>query len=261
MFNQPSVTCEAALLVALQNRRLVGSLLPDKKTVQFARTSLSYRPFSALSTGVDRDPRSIRNFAQIRAELFAFLNFWHSAIFLNLVWIRLFRPVGAIAEPWDEGDGIEWAKMAVDRVTWQWLCGMPTPALCRRRFPSHWRPPLPGGGSRTATDPVADSHQARVNEGRTEERGPEIQRINGDLHSAIKRSRVQIFDLATTLTYEGKPTAVVVALYRRLEQLTYEVNRRLWWRPSTRRAPRKKFRGGHSCRGAALSARGGAISE
>ena len=53
--------------------------------------------------------------------------------------------------------------MAVDRVTWQWLCGMPTPALCRGRLPSHWRPPLPGGSSRTATYPVADSHQARVN--------------------------------------------------------------------------------------------------
>ena len=49
------------------------------------------------------------------------------------------------------------------------------------RFPSHWRPPLPGGGSRTATYPVADSHQARVNEGRTEEREPVIQRINRDL--------------------------------------------------------------------------------
>ena len=107
---------------------------------------------------------------------------WSSILDLDLVWIRLFRPVRAIAEPWDEGDGIEWAKMAVDRVTWQWLFGMPTPALCRGRLPSHWRPPLPGGGSRTATDPVADSHQARVNEGRTEERGPVIQRINRDLN-------------------------------------------------------------------------------
>ena len=52
--------------------------------------------------------------------------------------ISLFRPLRAIAEPWDEGDGIEWAKMAVDRVTWQWLCGMPT-----RRYA--------GGGSQ-ATD-------------------------------------------------------------------------------------------------------------
>ena len=99
------------------------------------------------------------------------------------MWIRLFRTVRAIAEPWDEGDGLEWSKMAVDRVTWQWLCGMPTPALCRGRFPSHWRPPLPGGGSRTATYPVVDSHQARINEGRTEERGPVIQRINRDLRS------------------------------------------------------------------------------
>ena len=71
--------------------------------------------------------------------------------------------------------------MAVDRVTWQWLFGMPTPALCRGRLPSHWRPPLPGGGSRAATYPVADSHQARVNDGRTEERGTVIQRINRDL--------------------------------------------------------------------------------
>ena len=78
---------------------------PTKKTVQFSRTSLSYRPIAALSTGVDRNPRSIRHFAQIRAELFAFFGLWHSA---------------------------------------------------------------------------------------------------------IKRSRVQIFDLATTLTYEGEPTAVVV---------------------------------------------------
>ena len=38
---------------------------------------------------------------------------------------------------------------------------MPTPALCRGRLPSHWRPPLPGVGSRTATYPVADSRQAR----------------------------------------------------------------------------------------------------
>ena len=103
-----------------------------------------------------------------------------SGLDLDLVWIRLFRPVRAIAEPWDEGDGIEWAKMAVDRVTWQWLFGMPTPALCRGRLPSHWRPPLPGGGSRAATYPVADSHQARVNDGRTEERGTVIQRINRD---------------------------------------------------------------------------------
>ena len=72
-------TCEAALLGALRNRRLVGSLLPQK-TAQFSRTSLSYRPIAALSTGVDRRPRSIRIFAQIRAELFAFLGLWHSAI-------------------------------------------------------------------------------------------------------------------------------------------------------------------------------------
>ena len=37
-----------------------------------------------------------------------------------------------------------------------------------------------GGGSRAATYPVADSHQARVNDGRTEERGTVIQRINRD---------------------------------------------------------------------------------
>ena len=103
---------------------------------------------------------------------------------------RLFRPLRAIAEPWDEGDGKEWAKMAVDRVTWQWLCGMPTPVLCRGRFPSHSRPPLPGGGSRTATYPVAVSHQARVNEGRTEERGPVNQRISRDLEVAVSTDRL-----------------------------------------------------------------------
>ena len=101
---------------------------PTKKTVQFSRTSLSYRPIAALSNGVDRRPRSIRIFAQIRAELFAFLGLWH----------------------------------------------------CHKKVP---RPNL--------------------------------------------RSR------HSTLTYEGEPTAVVVALYRRLEQLGYEVNRRLWWWPST----------------------------
>ena len=99
MFNQPSVTCEAALLVALQNRRLVGSLLPQKKTVQFSRTSLSYRPIAALSTGVDRDPRSIRVFAQIRGEIFAFLGLWPSVIARSRVQILdlapLHRTVGA----------------------------------------------------------------------------------------------------------------------------------------------------------------------
>ena len=38
-----------------------------------------------------------------------------------------------------------------------------------------------GGGSKIATYPVADSHQARVNEGRIEEQEPVIQRINRDL--------------------------------------------------------------------------------
>ena len=72
MFNQPSVTCEAALLVALQNRRLVGSLLPQKKTVQFARTSLSYRPIAALSTGVamteGRGPKNANSSPRICAK-------------------------------------------------------------------------------------------------------------------------------------------------------------------------------------------------
>ena len=39
----------------------------------------------------------------------------------------------------------------------------------------------PGGGSRTATYPVADSHRARVNEGRTEEQGTVIGRIKRDI--------------------------------------------------------------------------------
>ena len=31
-------------------------------------------------------------------------------VWFGLVWIRLFRPFRVIAEPWDEGDGKEWAK-------------------------------------------------------------------------------------------------------------------------------------------------------
>ena len=49
------------------------------KTEEFARTS-PYRPIAALSTGVDRHPRSIRVFAQIRGEIFAFLGLRPSVI-------------------------------------------------------------------------------------------------------------------------------------------------------------------------------------
>ena len=64
--------------------------------------------------------------------------------------------------------------VAVDRMTRQWLPGLlcQTQVLCRVRSLSHCRPPLPEDGSKTATFPVADSHQARVNDGRTEEQGP-----------------------------------------------------------------------------------------
>ena len=57
MFNQPSVTCEAALLVALQNRRLVGSLLPQKKQYNFPALpypigqSLLYPPVLTVTPG------------------------------------------------------------------------------------------------------------------------------------------------------------------------------------------------------------------
>ena len=155
--------------------------------------------------------------------------FFTTDVWFGLLWIRLFRPVRAIAESWDEGDGIEWTKchviwpgdltwcdpdifynrclvwFVVDKARsghcramgwrrWDWVdqnCCRPgdlavavwdaNPGAMPGRLPSHWRPPLPGGGSRTATYPVADSHQARVNEGQTEERGPVIQRINRDL--------------------------------------------------------------------------------
>ena len=74
-------------------------LYSHKKTVQFSRTSLSYRPIAALSTGVDRDPRSIRVFAQIRGEIFAFLGLWPSVIARSRVQILdlapLYRTVGA----------------------------------------------------------------------------------------------------------------------------------------------------------------------
>ena len=97
MLNQPSVTCEAALLAALQNQMLVVSLLPQQ-TVQLSRTSLFYRSFAALSIGAYCDPRSIRNFAQVRAQLFAFLGLWLSVI-RSRVQISdlapLYRTVGA----------------------------------------------------------------------------------------------------------------------------------------------------------------------
>ena len=72
---------------------------PTKKTVQFSRTSLSYRPIAALSTGVDRGPRLIRVFAQIRGEIFAFLGLSPSVIARSRVQILdlapLYRTVGA----------------------------------------------------------------------------------------------------------------------------------------------------------------------
>ena len=80
MFNQPSVMRGSAFGSAAEPKVGWFSTPTKKKTVQFSRTSLSYRPIAALSTGVDRDPRLIRYFAQIRAELFAFLGLWHSAI-------------------------------------------------------------------------------------------------------------------------------------------------------------------------------------
>ena len=71
----------------------------EYKTVEFARTSLSYRPIAALSTGVDRDPRSIRVFAQICGEIFAFLGLRPSVIARSRVQISdlapLYRTVGA----------------------------------------------------------------------------------------------------------------------------------------------------------------------
>ena len=69
------------------------------KTVEFARTSLSYRPIAALSTGVDRHPRLVRVFAQIRGEIFAFLGLRPSVIARFRVQISdlapLYRTVGA----------------------------------------------------------------------------------------------------------------------------------------------------------------------
>ena len=57
---------------------------------------------------------------------------------------KALSPVRAIAEPWDEGDGIEWAKMAVDRVTWQWLCGM-QPGAMPGEVPKPLAATSPGG--------------------------------------------------------------------------------------------------------------------
>ena len=76
----------------------------EYKTVEFARTSLSYRPIAALSTGVHRDPRSIRVFAQICGEIFAFLGLRPSVIARSRVQISdlapLYRTVRRSAQHW-----------------------------------------------------------------------------------------------------------------------------------------------------------------
>ena len=86
MFNQPSVTCEAALLGALRNRRLVGSLLPQKNSKvvvskQYNFPALPYPIGQSLLYPLVLTVAQVNSyFAQIRAELFAFLRLWHSAI-------------------------------------------------------------------------------------------------------------------------------------------------------------------------------------
>ena len=50
-----------------------------------------------------------------------------------------------------------------------------------------------GGGSKSATYPVADSHQARVNDGRTEERGPVVRRMNRDWEILRFSERTHVF--------------------------------------------------------------------
>ena len=49
--------------------------------------------------------------------------------------------------------------------------------VCRGRPQLCWRPPVPGDGSMAATCPVTDSHQVRVNDSRTGEQGPVVERI------------------------------------------------------------------------------------
>ena len=104
-------------------------------------------------------------------------------LFLGGGWIRLFQPLRAIAESWDEGDGKEWAKikMAVDRRPGDlsaavWECQS-------RRYAGGGSQATDGHLSRGAAQSPPHtwwptSHQARANEGWTEEQGQAIQSIN-----------------------------------------------------------------------------------
>ena len=62
-------------------------------------------------------------------------------------------------EPWDEGDGFQWAKMDVDRMA--------------------------ESGSAAATHPVADDHKARANVGVTKDREQDVWRIKKGPYSFI----------------------------------------------------------------------------
>ena len=52
-------------------------------------------------------------------------------VWFGLVRIRPLRSVLTISEPWDEGNGFEWAKVDVARVAETGLWRLPPPAPCR----------------------------------------------------------------------------------------------------------------------------------
>ena len=104
---------------------------------------------------------------------------------LDWFWIWLFRYHKAIAGhqaiAWVKGNEKKCAKNGCRPGDLRVAVWAANSGAMPGRLPSHCRPFLPGGGSKAATYPVADSHQTRVNEGRKGEQGQVIQRINRDL--------------------------------------------------------------------------------
>ena len=110
--------------------------------------------------------------------------------------------------------------MVVDRVTWQWLHGYQP-----RRYAGEGPNPLTAttpscgaGGSMSATYPVADRHQARVNDSRTEEQGPVIGKIKSDLFENGSNFKGYHFRIFRTMYIKGlqigakQPSSKVIPL-------------------------------------------------
>ena len=106
-----------------------------------------------------------------------------------LVRIRPFRLI--IAQPCDEGHERKCANSGCQPGDRQRLYVLPIPALCRES-PKPLAATSPGGASVSSTFPVADSLQARVNDDRTEDRGPAIRRMRRDISHNGRRPRDQL---------------------------------------------------------------------